>query len=187
MAQRRTGRSVNTSVSATAVADPVIGIMIRTRIGLNLYGTNTELERLKVGPFAAGDIRELTFAFRCELCPDADSGVAGPGRGMARLAGRRGIFRGERRPLHGWSGESAGYSKREERVSGHCWSLRPGRGDWFTENSRASRNPRRRPAEIPEDPAISTTRHTTHRRTGHHPPDREDSRPGALDSAPLPQ
>jgi lipopolysaccharide transport system ATP-binding protein len=52
-----------------AVADPVIGIMIRTRIGLNVYGTNTELERLKVGPCAAGDIRELTYAFRCELCP----------------------------------------------------------------------------------------------------------------------
>ena len=30
-----------------AVADPVVGIMIRTRIGLNVYGTNTELERLK--------------------------------------------------------------------------------------------------------------------------------------------
>lgn len=52
-----------------AVADPVIGIMIRTRIGLNVYGTNTELERVKLGPCAAGDIRELTFGFRCELCP----------------------------------------------------------------------------------------------------------------------
>jgi len=52
-----------------AVPDPVIGIMIRTRIGLNVYGTNTELERLKLGPCAAGDTRELTFAFRCELCP----------------------------------------------------------------------------------------------------------------------
>jgi lipopolysaccharide transport system ATP-binding protein len=53
-----------------AVADPVIGIMIRTRIGLNVYGTNTELEKLKIGPCAAGDMRELTFAFRCELCPE---------------------------------------------------------------------------------------------------------------------
>ena len=52
-----------------AVADPVVGIMIRTRIGLNVYGTNTELERLKVGPCAAGEMRELTYAFRCELCP----------------------------------------------------------------------------------------------------------------------
>ncbi|HEX3747040.1 MAG TPA: Wzt carbohydrate-binding domain-containing protein [Bryobacteraceae bacterium] len=52
-----------------AVADPVIGIMIRTRIGLNVYGTNTELERVKLGPCAAGDTREVTYAFRCELCP----------------------------------------------------------------------------------------------------------------------
>jgi lipopolysaccharide transport system ATP-binding protein len=53
-----------------AVADPVIGIMIRTRIGLNVYGTNTELEKLGLGPRAAGDTIEVVFAFRCELCPE---------------------------------------------------------------------------------------------------------------------
>jgi homopolymeric O-antigen transport system ATP-binding protein len=52
-----------------AVADPVIGMMIRTRVGLNVYGTNTELERLKLGPYSPGDTIEITFAFRCELCP----------------------------------------------------------------------------------------------------------------------
>jgi len=52
-----------------AVADPVIGIMIRTAIGLNVYGTNTELEGLKLGPRSAGDEVEIQFAFRCELCP----------------------------------------------------------------------------------------------------------------------
>jgi len=52
-----------------AVADPVIGIMIRTRIGLNVYGTNTELEKLKLGPCPAGAVLELAFAFWCELCP----------------------------------------------------------------------------------------------------------------------
>jgi energy-coupling factor transporter ATP-binding protein EcfA2 len=51
------------------VADPVIGILIRTRIGLNVYGTNTELERLKMGPCAASDVLQVQFAFRCELCP----------------------------------------------------------------------------------------------------------------------
>lgn len=51
------------------VADPVIGIMIRTRVGLNVYGTNTELEQLKVGPCLAGATVELAFAFWCELCP----------------------------------------------------------------------------------------------------------------------
>src|SRR5438093_2720940 len=44
-------------------------MMIRTRIGLNVYGTNTELERLQLGPRAADDSIEITFAFRCELCP----------------------------------------------------------------------------------------------------------------------
>lgn len=51
------------------VEDPVIGMLIRTRIGLNVYGTNTELEALKFGPCAAGETVEVTFGFRCELCP----------------------------------------------------------------------------------------------------------------------
>jgi lipopolysaccharide transport system ATP-binding protein len=51
------------------VEDPVIGIMIRTRIGIEVYGTNTELEKLKLGPCAAGEIRTLTFEFCCDLCP----------------------------------------------------------------------------------------------------------------------
>jgi energy-coupling factor transporter ATP-binding protein EcfA2 len=53
-----------------AVADPVVGIMIRTRIGLNVYGTNTELERVKIGPCARGERYEISFAFRCDLCPE---------------------------------------------------------------------------------------------------------------------
>jgi lipopolysaccharide transport system ATP-binding protein len=51
------------------VDDPVIGMLIRTRIGLNVYGTNTELEQLRFGPCAAGEAIEVTFAFRCDLCP----------------------------------------------------------------------------------------------------------------------
>jgi ABC-type methionine transport system ATPase subunit len=51
------------------VDQPVIGIMIRTRIGLNVYGTNTELEQRKNGSFQAGDRLEAIFRFRCELCP----------------------------------------------------------------------------------------------------------------------
>ena len=51
-----------------AVADPVVGWMIRSRTGMNVYGTNTELEGLKWGPCAAGERIELTLAFRCELC-----------------------------------------------------------------------------------------------------------------------
>jgi homopolymeric O-antigen transport system ATP-binding protein len=43
--------------------------MIRTRIGLNVYGTNTELEKLALGACSAGDALEVVFAFRCDLCP----------------------------------------------------------------------------------------------------------------------
>jgi ABC-type sugar transport system ATPase subunit len=52
----------------SAVAQPVVGMMIRSRAGLNVYGTNTELEGVTLGPCAGGDVFELEFAFRCELC-----------------------------------------------------------------------------------------------------------------------
>jgi len=51
-----------------AVADPVVGMMIRSRAGMNVYGTNTELEGMQLGPCAEGEALELDFAFRCELC-----------------------------------------------------------------------------------------------------------------------
>jgi ABC-type methionine transport system ATPase subunit len=52
-----------------AVEDPVIGIMIRTRIGVDLYGTNTELEKSQIGPCAAGAEVQLEFLLACNLCP----------------------------------------------------------------------------------------------------------------------
>ncbi|GAB4357292.1 MAG: hypothetical protein OHK0021_01630 [Bryobacter sp.] len=54
-----------------AVADPVIGIMIRTRIGMEVYGTNTELEGVRLGPVAAGQQVTITFRFVCQLCPQS--------------------------------------------------------------------------------------------------------------------
>ena len=51
-----------------SVADPVVGLLIRSRAGMNVYGTNTELEGIKLGPRSAGDVLQLSFAFRCELC-----------------------------------------------------------------------------------------------------------------------
>jgi hypothetical protein len=68
----RSGEAATVKVTVRyrdAVDDPVVGIMIRTCVGLNVYGTNTELERLKLGPCAAGDTIEIVFAFRCDLCP----------------------------------------------------------------------------------------------------------------------
>jgi lipopolysaccharide transport system ATP-binding protein len=52
-----------------AVENPVAGIMIRTRIGSEVYGTNTELERYPFGPIKAGQTIRVTFRFPCQLCP----------------------------------------------------------------------------------------------------------------------
>lgn len=52
-----------------AVEEPVIGIMIRTRIGLQVYGTNTELEKASTGSCAAGSRMQIEFGFCCDLCP----------------------------------------------------------------------------------------------------------------------
>jgi len=54
---------------AAPVDDPVVGILIRTRIGFEVYGTNTELERVNLGPRQAGDTVEVLFRFACQLCP----------------------------------------------------------------------------------------------------------------------
>jgi lipopolysaccharide transport system ATP-binding protein len=54
---------------AADIEDPVVGIMIRTRIGMEVYGTNTQLEGLKFGPCSSGDVRTIEFRFACNLCP----------------------------------------------------------------------------------------------------------------------
>ncbi|MGD0668957.1 MAG: Wzt carbohydrate-binding domain-containing protein [Bryobacteraceae bacterium] len=51
------------------VAQPVVGMLIRTRSGFNVYGTNTEMERLRLGPVRAGGTLAVRFQFRCDLCP----------------------------------------------------------------------------------------------------------------------
>jgi lipopolysaccharide transport system ATP-binding protein len=52
-----------------AVPQPVFGMMIRTRIGFEVYGTNTELEAANPGPQLPGDTATVLFSFRCDLCP----------------------------------------------------------------------------------------------------------------------
>ncbi len=47
----------------------VIGILIRNRIGLDVYGTNTELENVKLGKPEPGEVVGVTFRFTCDLCP----------------------------------------------------------------------------------------------------------------------
>lgn len=62
--------TVRVAVAFHAEVDaPVIGMLIRTRVGVDVYGTNTELEALSLGPRRAGDRVHVAFRFRCELCP----------------------------------------------------------------------------------------------------------------------
>ena len=68
----RSGESVAIAVAVRFsewIADPVVGIMIRTRIGLHVYGTNTELEQLKLGPVEKGAALRVIYRFQCNLCP----------------------------------------------------------------------------------------------------------------------
>jgi ABC-type polysaccharide/polyol phosphate transport system ATPase subunit len=52
-----------------ATADPMVGILIRNRIGMDVYGTNTRVEQVALGEFDAGDELELEFRFDCWLGP----------------------------------------------------------------------------------------------------------------------
>jgi lipopolysaccharide transport system ATP-binding protein len=49
------------------VASPVIGILIRNRLGIDVFGTNTRVEQLDLGAFDAGENIEIDFAMECNL------------------------------------------------------------------------------------------------------------------------
>jgi lipopolysaccharide transport system ATP-binding protein len=49
--------------------DPMVGILIRNRIGMDIYGTNTKIEQLHLGRFAPGQQNEVDFSFECWLTP----------------------------------------------------------------------------------------------------------------------
>ena len=53
------------------VENPVLGILIRTQIGFEVYGTNTELEHVTIGPCVAGETVTVNIRFLCDLCPHA--------------------------------------------------------------------------------------------------------------------
>ena len=53
----------------TAVDDPMVGILIRTRIGMEVYGTNTRIENYRLGGFSPGDELEIDFHMDCWLTP----------------------------------------------------------------------------------------------------------------------
>ena len=52
-----------------AVSDPMVGILIRTRIGMDVYGTNTRIEQTELGSFQAGDDLVVDFRLEAWLTP----------------------------------------------------------------------------------------------------------------------
>ena len=54
-----------------AVSDPMVGILIRTRIGMDVYGTNTRIEQAPLGDLAPGDELEVDFHIECWLTPQS--------------------------------------------------------------------------------------------------------------------
>ena len=50
-------------------SDPMVGILIRTRIGMDVYGTNTRIEHMNLGDFRPGDELEVDFHIECWLTP----------------------------------------------------------------------------------------------------------------------
>lgn len=49
--------------------NPMAGILIRTRIGIEVFGTNTKIEQVCMGDFEAGDELAVEFRFQCWLTP----------------------------------------------------------------------------------------------------------------------
>ncbi|MGC9969369.1 MAG: ABC transporter ATP-binding protein [Bryobacteraceae bacterium] len=49
------------------VSDPIVGILIRNRLGIDVFGTNTRLEQRELGEFHAGEQLEVDFGFDCLL------------------------------------------------------------------------------------------------------------------------
>jgi lipopolysaccharide transport system ATP-binding protein len=49
------------------VSNPVVGILIRNRIGMDIFGTNTRLEGAELGDFDAGDEIHIEFEMDCLL------------------------------------------------------------------------------------------------------------------------
>jgi ABC-type polysaccharide/polyol phosphate transport system ATPase subunit len=53
----------------TAQPEPMAGMLIRTRTGMDVFGTNSKVEAAAAGPCKPGDTIEVEFAFDCWLAP----------------------------------------------------------------------------------------------------------------------
>jgi len=70
MAGERATITVTASFQRKAT-DPVVGILIRNRLGADVFGTNTRIEGIDLGTYAAGDELEVDFSFDCLLTRQA--------------------------------------------------------------------------------------------------------------------
>ena len=52
---------------AKDLEDPVVGVLIRNRLGIDVFGTNTRIEGVELGRVAAGETFEVEFGFDCLL------------------------------------------------------------------------------------------------------------------------
>lgn len=66
----RPGESIILRIRAVfrkPVSNPVVGILIRNRIGMDIFGTNTRLESAALGDYQAGEELETEFELDCLL------------------------------------------------------------------------------------------------------------------------
>jgi lipopolysaccharide transport system ATP-binding protein len=66
----RPGEPVTIRVRARAereLEEPVVGVLIRNRLGIDVYGTNTRIEGVDFGRVRAGEMFEVDFTFDCLL------------------------------------------------------------------------------------------------------------------------
>jgi lipopolysaccharide transport system ATP-binding protein len=66
----RPGESIILRIRAAfrePVSNPVVGILIRNRIGMDIFGTNSRLEEAELGDFEAGEELEIEFEVDCLL------------------------------------------------------------------------------------------------------------------------
>ncbi len=64
------GSRVTIRVRARASRDldgPVVGVLIRNRFGIDVFGTNTRVEGVDLGAIASGETFEVRFGFECLL------------------------------------------------------------------------------------------------------------------------
>lgn len=65
-----TGAPLTVTVSVRferEVESPVIGFLIRNRLGIHAYGTNTREQQIQLGSVRSGEVVSIRFAFRCWL------------------------------------------------------------------------------------------------------------------------